>query len=1042
MSLLKLHLIPLLVLLAVQLLYSKEAVEERDNFRIERLSLEEGVAHNMVFAIVQDKRGFMWIGTMLGLIKYDGAKYTIYRTSPEDQNTLSNDDITEIIEDNDEQLWIGTYSGGLNIYDKDKGVFTRLNVDFFDLKGKWNGMVWSLAEDNFGNIWVGTYEAGIIKINKKTLKYKFYKNNPEDENSISINAISKIISDADGTVWVGSNDGILHKYNPETDNFTRLNKIDNGRKATFAVITEIFEGSENILWVGTERGLYVFDKTIEKYRSKGEKEFSAFTGQLVNCVYEDKSGKIWIGSTNGLHVFNKSLEKLAHFMHNEIDPHSLSSNIVVDVYEDMSGVVWVGNYLGGVDKVYVNQDKFNLYRRNPNASNTFSDNHIFGMAEDKDRNIWLATNNGLNKFNKKENKVEVFTYHDNRRSVVSSNQIRAVAVDENNDLWIGTTQGLDKYDLVSGIARHYTNNYLNRLSLSDNVITTILIDSKKTMWVGTFRGLNKFYPSSDMFIRYLPSLFEPSTNSERISALFEDSEKNLWVGTYRGLFRKSPTSEEFVSFRHEQSDNTTLSHNYVFAIHQDSEGVLWIGTGGGLNKFDKETETFTYFDESDGLPDRVIRGILEDDNGLLYLSTNKGISRFDPDKNKFYNYDIGDGLQSNMFVEGAFLKRKNGEMLFGGINGFNSFFPSKLKPKSFVPPIYITSVKRFDEELVFDKEITTVKEIVLDYSDNFITFEFAALDYVNPSKIDYAYMLTGIDNDWVYSGNNAKASYTNLPPGDYMFQVKATNSDKVWSDEILELTLIITPPFWRTWQFNLLLIAAFVIIFYLIYKMKVDSELKKAREIEEIRVQENEKVRKKAADDFHDELGHRLTKISLYAEIMKRGSKNTEDKNNEYLERISEITKGLSTGVRDFIWTLDPGKDTLHETAIRLKDFGDDLFDGSGIAFRVSGISKSFEKIKLSMDWRRQITLSFKEAMNNVLKYARCSNVEIKFQLDGENLQITLKDDGAGFDIVKESKGRGLRNMQSRADNIKGKIDIVSEIGHGTTVIFNGKITV
>lgn len=1018
------------------------AEKERDNFRIERLSLEEGIAHNMVFSIVQDQRGFIWIGTALGLIKYDGNRYTNYRTSIEDTNSLSNDDITTIIEDSEGRLWIGTYSGGLNIYDKDAGLFTRLDVEFFGLGDKWNGLVWSLAEDTKGNIWVGTLDAGVIKINKSTLQFKIYMSDQDNPASISVNAISKILTDKNGEVWLGSNDGILHRYNSTKDNFTRFTELDNGRQTSFAVITVIFEGRENVFWVGTEKGLYVFDKKKNKYLSSGDSEFSALTGELINCVYEDRSGRIWIGSGNGLHVFDSKLKLITHLKHVENDPHSLSSDVVVAVYEDMSGVVWVGTYLGGVDKIYVNQDKFNLYRKNAMLESTFSDNHIFDISEDEKGIIWLATNRGLNSFNKEKNEINIYSSVAKLPGLLSSDNVRSLAVDKDNNLWIGTNNGLDKLNLDSKKISHYKYNFLNRFSLSDNRVTEILVDRKGTVWVGTFKGLNKYYSGSDEFIRYLPGLMEPSTKEERIESLFEDKEGNIWIGTNRGLFMKKPLSDEMVSYRHDPKVKGTLSHNYIYSIHESQKGDLWLGTGGGLNKFLKQKNSFVYYDENHGLPDRVIKGILEDDKGFLYLSTNKGLSRFDPETETFVNYDIGDGLQSNMFVDGAYLKRKNGEMLFGGINGFNSFFPSKLKPKSFVPPIYITSIKRFDEQLKFDKEITAVKEIILDYSDNFITFEFAALDYVNPAKIDYAYRLIGIDDKWVYSGNTTKASYTNLPPGDYIFEVKATNSDKIWSDRVLAVSLIITPPFWRTWWFNSLLVFLLVGIFYLVHKLRVKSELRKAMEIEEVRLQENESVRKKAADDFHDELGYRLTKISLYAEILKKDSCKSEEEKKEYLEHIGDITKSLSHGVRDFIWTLDPVKDTLYDTIIRLKDFGDDLFDKTGIAFRVKGISHEFENVKLNMDWRRQITLIYKEAMNNVLKYSGAENVLLEFSFTDDLLKISLQDDGKGFDIVKESRGRGLRNIVTRAKNINCKAEILSLNNQGTTVLFEGRITI
>jgi signal transduction histidine kinase len=301
-------------------------------------------------------------------------------------------------------------------------------------------------------------------------------------------------------------------------------------------------------------------------------------------------------------------------------------------------------------------------------------------------------------------------------------------------------------------------------------------------------------------------------------------------------------------------------------------------------------------------------------------------------------------------------------------------------------------------------------------------------------------MLSGINENWINNGNINFASYTNLPPGNYKFMVRASNSDRVWNKEPFEISVIIDPPYWQTWWFFLLVVVFAVSALFFIHGQRVKSEINKALEIKKAREQENLKVRKKAADDFHDELGHRLTKISLYSEIIKRNTKDLPPNLMNYLDKIGETSSTLSFGVRDFIWTLDPEKDTLYDVLIRLKDFGDDIFDKTGIAFRVHGIEKEFETIKLSMDWRRHLTLIFKEAMNNILKYANCTNVTLYVEFNDGKIHMSVEDDGKGFNFEKIKKGRGLRSMKMRAQNINGNISVNSNNGQGTVVEFYGAL--
>ena len=1016
-------------------------IAKGDRIRIERVSLEEGVSHNMVFSVMQDSKGFMWFGTMFGLIQYDGKKYTVYRHDPNNDSTLSNDDIVTMLEDKSGNLWAGSFGGGLNKFNRASGNFERYDVNFFNLENAWNGRIWALTEDKEKNIWIGTDGAGLFKLNPTSKKFKVFKKNTEDSlRSISSNYVNDILLENDGSLWLGTGKGVLNKFTEKTNAFEHYEiKLTKGLEDT-KFITKITKEDDNNFWLSTDNGIVIFNKNTKKFSRPKSAELNRLNGTPINGIYKDTEGRIWVGSGVGLFLYTPTTDQLTHFAHQPNNPNSLSGNNVIAICEDNSGIMWIGNYLGGIDKIYVNKDKFETFRRIPNDPNSLSSNQVFEFMEDENGYVWIATEFGLNRFDT-DLKTSVKLFHNpNNINSISHNNVRTLCLDPQGNYWIGTLNGLDKIDKDLRRIYHYKQDENDSTSLSSNRINKVFFDSFGNLWVGTDNGLNMFNPKTQKWSKYLPDQEDNKNNITAIYILsiYEDRNKDLWIGTYRGLNKFDRKTKKFIHYKQEPGNPNSISNNYVFCIYESKDGTFWVGTGGGLNKFDRKKEVFKYYSDEDGLPNEVISGIMEDENGYLYLSTHRGISKFDPRTDTFINFDVADGLQSNMFMQGAYLKRKNGEMLFGGINGFNVFDADQLVINPNQPNVYLTSIKKFDEEVHLNQDITSIKEIEFSYNDNFITFEFAALDYINPDKNQYQYMLTGINENWVDNGNINFASYTNLPPGNYKFMVKASNSDRVWSEKPLEIAIIINPPFWQTWWFFLLVVAFAVSGLFIIHGQRVKSEINKELEIKKAREQENLKVRKKAADDFHDELGHRLTKISLYSEIIKRNTKDLPPNLMSYLDKISETSSTLSFGVRDFIWTLDPEKDTLYDVLIRLKDFGDDIFDKTGIAFRVHGIEKEFETIKLSMDWRRHLTLIFKEAMNNILKYANCSNVTLSAEFNGGKIHMSITDDGKGFNFDSIKKGRGLRSMMSRAKNINGDIEVHSDNGKGTVVEFFG----
>jgi signal transduction histidine kinase len=436
------------------------------------------------------------------------------------------------------------------------------------------------------------------------------------------------------------------------------------------------------------------------------------------------------------------------------------------------------------------------------------------------------------------------------------------------------------------------------------------------------------------------------------------------------------------------------------------------------------------------LPNNVIMSMLEDEKGNLWISTNKGIARFDPAKNTFKNFDVNDGLLTNIFYAQSAFITKDGMFYFGGNNGFTKFNPNDIKINSFIPPVYITSI-RAGRDIGNLHVLNINKTIDLAFNNNFLQLKFAALDYTNPEKNVYKYKMIGVDEEWIFSGQTNLANYTDLSPGKYVFEVKGSNSDGIWNENPAKIDIVIFPPFWRTWWFTTLAI----ITVYLAHLIRVQHKIRRALEIEKIRSEESERVRKQTAIDFHDELGHRLTRISLLTEIVKRKLGDGYHDVKPLLRKISENSIQLYDGTKDFIWAIDPQNDSLYELLIRLKDFGDEIFNDTNIDFLVKGISTELEKTSLSTDMKRHLTLIFKEGMNNALKHSKSKKVSLESKIAGDEIEITLEDDGSGFRIDEETGGNGIKNMIRRAEKIQGHLHIDSEPGKGTRISFKGKVT-
>ena len=830
----------------------------------DQIFLEEGLSQSIVKCILQDKEGFLYFGTEDGLNRYDGYSFYVLRNNPLDSNSLSYNDINTMSLDKYGNIWIGTFNSGLNKYNPYTKKIIRFTHDYNNPNSLSHDNITSICSDSSGIVWVGT-DNGLNKLTPKNINKDEYSierilHLPGNPNSLSHNNVYSLVLDLSSNLWVGTENGLneLTKENIEAHKLEfRHFKSENNNSSSISnnSVRAIYQDSNGIIWIGTDEGLNSVIKNEQN-------EISGFNRYLnipndsrslshneIYAICEDNSGKLWIGTNGGgLNLLDSNRKSFTRYLHDPLDPRSLSYNEIQSLFKDKSGTMWIGTYGSGIDKVSRSAGEFLLYKYRPDDSNSLSHPIVWSIYEDKDGILWIGTHGGgLNKLDRKNNKYTYFQHNPKNQYSLSNDIVRVVFEDSEGTFWIGTHGGgVNKFNPITNKFLSYKHDPDNPNSLAHDEIRSIYEDRSGTIWIGTYgQGLDKLDKETETFTHYK----NDPNNSQSLSnnfvrTIFEDKSGNLWIGTEGGGLNKlDRTTNTFQNFRADLEDSTSLNSDYIFTIHENREGILWLGTwGGGLNRFDTKTNKTKHFTTDEGLPSNAVYGILEDEKGNLWLSTNNGISRFNPQTNATNNYNVKDGLQNNEFNGGSYFKSKSGEMFFGGINGFNSFNPKYIKDNTFTPPIVITSFQKFNKEVELDKPIFSLDEIDLSYEDYVFTFEFASLDFSAPEKNEYAYKMEGLDNNWITTSSTRRfATYTTLPPGEYTFRVKGSNSDGLWNETGTSIKIVIHPPFWMTWWFRGLILVLIVFLVYVLYKKRVKNLEEKRKALAE-RLEEKTKL--------------------------------------------------------------------------------------------------------------------------------------------------------------------------------------------------------
>lgn len=795
------------------------------SIQFKHITANDGLSHNWVRCIIQDKYGFIWIGTDDGLNRYDGYDFRVYKTDIDDSTSVSHNSIQVLFEDNNGNLWIGT-NRGLNLYDRKNDRFIR--HQFFLGQN-----ILSLAKDKEENLWVGTY-INLYRLNLKNDSVRTYYTFDIIKNQINpkYSGVNTLFVDSQNNIWVASNG--LHLYDKKNDSFINyIHDYKNPHSISSDNVRKILEDRKGRLWVGTSEGLDLFLNHKERshtgifihHYNKINNRKSISAG-MVQSLMEDSNNNLWVGIENNgisiidLKTYKTGVDNFVNIKNGLKRKNTLSNNSIYALYQDKQNNIWIGPFGSGINLFNSMMGNFIHIANEPGEKNSLCNNQVNVFLEEGSV-LWIGTEEGLNRWDRKRNMFKHYTHNPSDKKSLGANAVWALCKDRFGNLWVGTWGGgLNKYDYKTETFEHFYHNPDDSTSIGSNNIFSILEDSQGNLWIGTMGGgLNLFDYKNKKFIRYHNLNSGLSTNY--VQQVVETKDKYLWVSNINCFIRFDKQIKTYERFEHNPNDTTSISSNKTSMIFEDSKGNIWLATNEGLNLFNKVTSKFKHYKVKDGLPDNFINSIIEDNQGNLWITTNKGLSKFIdavnlPDRPKFKNFTYEDGLQSNSFNRRSCYKGKDGLIYLGGSNGFNIFDPSKIVENTYIPPVVITEFKIFNQPV---KIISN--QMVLSHQESAFSIKFAALNYIAPSKNQYAYMLDGFDKKWNYRGSVRTATYTNIDPGEYIFKVKGSNNDGIWNEEGVSLKVIITPPFWQTIWFGFLVAITLLAAIYIIYKLRV-----------------------------------------------------------------------------------------------------------------------------------------------------------------------------------------------------------------------------
>jgi len=1053
------------------------------------ISLEDGLSQNNVQAILQDSTGYMWFATESGLNRYDGYNIHTYGRERGNPNGLANDFIWAIKEDGDRNLWLATRGGGVVRWNRESDSFTSFRHEPGNPQSLASDEIRTLIVNADGTLWVGTRDRGVDLLDPRTGQAQHFQHDANNTRSLSNNMVYALHVDSLGHLWVGT-DGGINRLSTNSDTFVRYqNDPQDDQSLSSDKVRTIFEDGSDVLWIGTsEGGLNRFNKataTFSHFRHDAN-ESTSLSNDHVRVIFEDDAYRLWVGTADGLNLLDRAAGTFDRYHHTPADRQSLNDSYINSMYQDRSGLLWIGTRSAGVSKWNPRSWSLGHYKQP-----WLSDTDISSFASDGQGALWVGTvGAGVARIDESTETVERYLHVPDNKASISDDKVMSLLIDREGLLWIGTMSGgLNRMDRKTGDIRTYRHDDEDPGSLGADGVMAIFEDLEGQLWVGTYGGgVSVFDKETESFKHYVHNPNDStSLSDQRASSILQDRNGAIWIGTFGGGLNLFDTATEtFQQFHNNPDDPTSLADDTIYALHMDDDGNIWIGTaGGGLDLVIRPTSgsgdiQFRNFSKSDGLPNNVIYGIQSDSSNRLWLSTNYGLARFDTETQNIKTFHRGDGLQGEEFNYAAHHRAADGKLYFGGANGFNAFYPDRVVESDHSPDIVLTSFQKFDQPVFAGVPYDQLTQFDLDYQDDVVNFEFAALDFTKPLQNTYTYMLEGFDKGWIDLGVLHRVTYTNLDAGNYVFRVNALTSDGIPANNGFSIPVNVTSAPWATGWAYLLYASTTLMMLWSVWRfqrrrMQRDAEYSRMLEqdvalrTEQLEERNQElKVASNAKSNFLARMSHEIRTpmngILGMTHLLEATDLNSkQERFIQTVKRSSESLLNIINDVLDFS-KIEAGQFELDEVEFDVSDLVDEtveLFSGAaaenGLELMCSTppgrqIAAIGDPMRL-----RQILVNL---LGNAIKFTRDGEVVVRYMLvsadsNDVHLRFEVTDTGVGiqqdnlsliFDSFSQEDastsrrfggtGLGLAICKQLVEMMGGEIGVESEPGQGSCFWF------
>ena len=1050
------------------------------HIRFSHFQEKDGLNDDRVYKITEDHKGFMWFATGAGIARYDGYQFKQFKNDLYDSNSLSGYHTYEIYADREDIIWIGVGGLGLDKYDPRTAKFTHYVFSRETPLGVSNNDISDILEDKDGLFWVATWGGGLNLFDREKETFTHIKHDPEKPNTLISDFIKVVVEDptANGSVlWVGTPLG-LDRFDYNLQQVTHYqHDSTNQNSLGWNWIDDLWITPTGKLWIGTREGVDFFDPETEQfthYRTNPN-DSNSLSSNRVSCLIEDSSGDVWVGTadqTLNRIIFDQSDKsnqrpRFVRYKHDPFNPASLSDDLGSnDLFEDNSGSIWIGHDHGGLDKFDPTTESFINYKKVPSDINSIDDNFVTDIYQDPRGILWVSTDGGLNRIDRNKGSYQYFSLKDESPSS-DAPIISTITPDlKNTDiLWMGTYQGLYNFSKSKGEFRKYPNTgsavYLKQ-------------DQYGNIWyVSGHSGLSKFNTSDQSLISYH---HDPGNNgslsSEKVTYVYIEPGKAdtvIWICGWNGLNRFDTRTEEFKRYLFDPNDSLSISHPKVLSIAKDKQGNLWASTQSSLDKLDLKTGIFTRYSPPDTRDIRGIGSLTLDNEGYLWEGSDYGLWKFNPQTGEFKWYVYEDGISEGEIV-GLLFNQASGEMFANGELGFTTFFPGLLQENQNVPPIVLTSFKKFNKEVVLDTSISYIKQITLEPDENVFSFEFAALNYVNSQQNEYAYKMKGFDRDWINTiASKRIANYTNLDPGDYTFTVRGSNNDGLWNEAGASVKITILPHWWES---NLAYFIYLLLFLGGVYRYR-NFELNRVKLQQQYEMEHFETNKLKEIDQvksrFFANISHEFrTPLTLILgpiqKILSRAIDSDSQQDLNLMQRQAKHLLDLVSQLLD-LSKLEAGKMKVQVSKRNIVP----LLKGLALSFaslaerdnKTLRFENDLEDIQVYVD-KEAITRIINNLLSNAFKFTADTGsvaVGVKVLPESESfnagsLEITVTDNGIGIPATRvekifdrfyqvdnsetrerEGTGIGLSLTRELVELHQGSISVTSNEGAGTSVI-------